>query len=125
MEFITVCTMLGLNCTGSAKELNKRLFKNLSDLASSKNNFTEDLTDDEDIDPMPVSWEYVCNWNKQLSTPQTGPFSALNKVVELSPNLSLFPQRKKFNTTGRMTIPFCYGNLFRFCFHLQPVIITV
>ncbi|GFQ91672.1 hypothetical protein TNCT_2931 [Trichonephila clavata] len=68
-ELITVCTMLGLNCTGSAKELNERIFKNLSDLASLKNNFTEDLTDDEEIDATPFSRESVCNSNKQLPHP--------------------------------------------------------
>ncbi|GFW61782.1 hypothetical protein TNCV_1471051 [Trichonephila clavipes] len=50
-ELITVCTILGLNCAGSAKELSEHIFKNLSDLASLKNNFTEQLTDDEDSAP--------------------------------------------------------------------------
>ncbi|GFU78092.1 hypothetical protein TNCV_1316221 [Trichonephila clavipes] len=35
-ELITVCTILGLNCAGSAKELSEHIFKNLSDLASLK-----------------------------------------------------------------------------------------
>ncbi|GFU74792.1 hypothetical protein TNCV_2261351, partial [Trichonephila clavipes] len=52
-ERITVCTILGLNCAGSAKELSEHIFKNLSDLASLKNNFTEQLTDDEDEDSAP------------------------------------------------------------------------
>ncbi|GFY46903.1 hypothetical protein TNIN_112031 [Trichonephila inaurata madagascariensis] len=54
-ELITVFTILSLNCAGSAKELSEGIFKNLSDLASLKNNFTEQLTDDEDGDSTPFS----------------------------------------------------------------------
>ncbi|GFS52830.1 hypothetical protein TNCV_3122291 [Trichonephila clavipes] len=56
-ELITVCTILGLNCVGSAKELSEHIFKKLSDLASLKKNFTEQLTDDEDGDSGPFSLE--------------------------------------------------------------------
>ncbi|GFW90555.1 transcription initiation factor TFIID subunit 9 [Trichonephila clavipes] len=66
-ELITVCTILGLNCAGSAKELSKHIFKNLSDLASLKNNFTEQLTDDEDS--APFSLESTNDANKQPLTP--------------------------------------------------------
>ncbi|GFT41277.1 hypothetical protein TNCV_1613951 [Trichonephila clavipes] len=77
-QLITVCTILGLNCAGSAKELSEHIFKNLSDLASLKNNFTEQLTDDEDEDSAPFSLESTNDANKQplippiyhLSTPQ-------------------------------------------------------
>ncbi|GFV68650.1 retrovirus-related Pol polyprotein from transposon gypsy [Trichonephila clavipes] len=66
-ELITVCTILGLNCAGSAKELSEYTFKNLSDLASLKNNFTEQLTDDEDS--APFSLESTNDANKQPLTP--------------------------------------------------------
>ncbi|GFV04596.1 hypothetical protein TNCV_294731 [Trichonephila clavipes] len=69
IELITVCTRLGLNCTGSAKELSERIFKNLSDLASLKNNFTEQLTDDEGGDSGPFSLESTNDKNKQHLTP--------------------------------------------------------
>ncbi|GFT23176.1 hypothetical protein TNCV_1858931 [Trichonephila clavipes] len=68
-ELITVCTILGLNCAGSAKELSEHIFKNLSDLASLKNNFTEQLTDDEDEDSAPFSLESTNDANKQPLTP--------------------------------------------------------
>ncbi|GFU43151.1 hypothetical protein TNCV_3775261 [Trichonephila clavipes] len=68
-ELITVCTILGLNCAGSAKELSEHIFKNLSDLASLKNNFTEQLTDDEDKDSAPFSLESTNDANKQHLTP--------------------------------------------------------
>ncbi|GFU77719.1 retrovirus-related Pol polyprotein from transposon 17.6 [Trichonephila clavipes] len=68
-ELITVCTILGLNCAGSAKELSEHIFKNLSDLASLKNNFTEQLTDDEDEDSAPFSLESTNDGNKQPLTP--------------------------------------------------------
>ncbi|GFX23214.1 transposon Tf2-9 polyprotein [Trichonephila clavipes] len=68
-ELITVCTILGLNCAGSAKKLSKHIFKNLSDLASLKNNFTEQLTDDEDEDSAPFSLESTNDANKQPLTP--------------------------------------------------------
>ncbi|GFW66102.1 hypothetical protein TNCV_1710011 [Trichonephila clavipes] len=68
-ELITVCTILGLNCAGSAKELSERIFENLSDLASLKNNFTEQLTDDEDEDSAPFSLESTNDANKQPLTP--------------------------------------------------------
>ncbi|GFU98088.1 uncharacterized protein TNCV_4746121 [Trichonephila clavipes] len=68
-ELITVCTILGLNCAGSAKELSEHIFKNLSDLASLKNNFTEQLTDDEDEDSAPFSLESTKDANKQPLTP--------------------------------------------------------
>ncbi|GFS68850.1 hypothetical protein TNCV_409291 [Trichonephila clavipes] len=68
-ELITVCTILGLNCAGSAKELSEHIFKNLSDLASLKNNFTEQLTDDEDKDSAPFSLESTNDANKQPLTP--------------------------------------------------------
>ncbi|GFW70485.1 hypothetical protein TNCV_874061 [Trichonephila clavipes] len=66
-ELITVCTILGLNCAGSAKELSEHIFKNLSDLASLKNNFTEQLTDDEDEDSVPFSLESTNDTNKHPS----------------------------------------------------------
>ncbi|GFS75550.1 transposon Tf2-9 polyprotein [Trichonephila clavipes] len=66
-ELITVCTILGLNCAGSAKELSEHIFKNLSDLASLKNNFTEQLTADEDS--APFSLESTNDANKQPLTP--------------------------------------------------------
>ncbi|GFT02874.1 hypothetical protein TNCV_1846811 [Trichonephila clavipes] len=69
-ELITVCTILGLNCAGSAKELSEHIFKNLSDLASLKNNFTEQLTDDEDEDSAPFSLESTNDANKQPSPRQ-------------------------------------------------------
>ncbi|GFY21879.1 transposon Tf2-9 polyprotein [Trichonephila clavipes] len=68
-ELITVCTILGLNCAGSAKELSEHIFKNLSDLACLKNNFTEQLTDDEDEDSAPFSLESTNDANKQHLTP--------------------------------------------------------
>ncbi|GFV59968.1 transposon Tf2-9 polyprotein [Trichonephila clavipes] len=68
-ELITVCTILGLNYAGSAEELNEHIFKNLSDLASLKNNFTEQLTDDEDEDSTPFSLESTNDANKQPLTP--------------------------------------------------------
>ncbi|GFY34999.1 transposon Tf2-9 polyprotein [Trichonephila clavipes] len=68
-ELITVCTILGLNCAGSAKELSEHIFKNLSDLASLKNNFTEQLTDDEDEYCAPFSLESTNDANKQPLTP--------------------------------------------------------
>ncbi|GFW84596.1 hypothetical protein TNCV_3107311 [Trichonephila clavipes] len=58
-----------LNCAGSAKELSKHIFKNLSDLASLKNNFTEQLTDDEDEDSAPFSLDSTNDANKQPLTP--------------------------------------------------------
>ncbi|GFS63584.1 hypothetical protein TNIN_331141 [Trichonephila inaurata madagascariensis] len=67
-ELITVRPILGLNCTGSAKQLSERIFENLSDLASLKNNFTKQLTDDEDGDYMPFSRESVNDANKQPLT---------------------------------------------------------
>ncbi|GFW49569.1 hypothetical protein TNCV_2843501 [Trichonephila clavipes] len=66
-ELITVCTILGLNCAGSAKQLSEHIFKNLSDLASLKINFTEQLTDDEDS--APFSLESTNDANKQPLTP--------------------------------------------------------
>ncbi|GFU07234.1 hypothetical protein TNCV_3788521 [Trichonephila clavipes] len=69
-QLITVCTILGLNCAGSAKELSEHIFKNLSDLASLKNNFTEQLTDDEDEDSAPFSLESTKDANKQPLTRQ-------------------------------------------------------
>ncbi|GFY78592.1 uncharacterized protein TNIN_391561 [Trichonephila inaurata madagascariensis] len=69
IELITVCTILGLNCAGSAKQLTERIFENLSDLASLKNNCTEQLTDDEDGDSTPFSREPVNDANKQPLTP--------------------------------------------------------
>ncbi|GFT53907.1 hypothetical protein TNCV_3368301 [Trichonephila clavipes] len=57
IELVTVRTILGLNCAGSAKQLSECIFENLSDLASLKNNFTEQLTDDEDGDSAPFSLE--------------------------------------------------------------------
>ncbi|GFU96195.1 hypothetical protein TNCV_3500031 [Trichonephila clavipes] len=68
-ELTTVCTILGLNCAGSAKELSEHIFKNLSDLASLKNNFTEQLTDDEDEDSAPFSHKSTNAANKQSLTP--------------------------------------------------------
>ncbi|GFS31280.1 hypothetical protein TNIN_134831 [Trichonephila inaurata madagascariensis] len=68
-ELITVCTILDLNFAGSARELSERIFKNLSDLASLKNNFTEQMTDDEDGDSTPFSRESVNDANKQPLTP--------------------------------------------------------
>ncbi|GFV36637.1 hypothetical protein TNCV_1033131 [Trichonephila clavipes] len=59
----------GLNCAGSAKELSEHIFKNLSDPASLKNNFTEQLTDDEDEDSAPFSLESTNDANKQPLTP--------------------------------------------------------
>ncbi|GFW20467.1 retrovirus-related Pol polyprotein from transposon RE1 [Trichonephila clavipes] len=59
----------GLNCAGSANELSDHIFKNLSDLASLKNNFTEQLTDDEDEDSAPFSLESTNDVNKQPLTP--------------------------------------------------------
>ncbi|GFU82963.1 hypothetical protein TNCV_2090561 [Trichonephila clavipes] len=58
-----------LNCAGSAKELSEHIFKKLSDLASLKNNFTEQLTDDEDEDSAPFSLESTNDANKQPLTP--------------------------------------------------------
>ncbi|GFU39372.1 hypothetical protein TNCV_1716451 [Trichonephila clavipes] len=54
---------------GSAKELSEHIFKNLSDLASLKNNFTEQLTDDEVEDSAPFSLESTKDANKQPLTP--------------------------------------------------------
>ncbi|GFX27784.1 hypothetical protein TNCV_2614441 [Trichonephila clavipes] len=68
-ELVTVCTTLGLNCSESAKELSERIFKNLLDLASLKNNFTEQLTDDEDGDSVPFSLESTNDANRQPFTP--------------------------------------------------------
>ncbi|GFW49365.1 hypothetical protein TNCV_3058723 [Trichonephila clavipes] len=68
-ELVTVCTILGLNCAGSAKQLSERIFENLSDLASLKNNFTKQLTDDEDEDSAPFSLESTNDANKQPLTP--------------------------------------------------------
>ncbi|GFU39642.1 hypothetical protein TNCV_2637941, partial [Trichonephila clavipes] len=67
-ELITVCTILGLNCAGSAKELSEHIFKNLSDLACLKIIFTEQLTDDEDS--APFSLESTNDANKQPSPRQ-------------------------------------------------------
>ncbi|GFY41447.1 hypothetical protein TNIN_77511 [Trichonephila inaurata madagascariensis] len=64
-ELITVCTILDLNCVGSAKELSERILENLSELASLKNNFTEQLTDDEDGHSTLFSRESVNDANKQ------------------------------------------------------------
>ncbi|GFX67096.1 hypothetical protein TNCV_590121 [Trichonephila clavipes] len=72
-DLITVCTILGLNCAGSAKELSEHIFKNLSDLASIKNNFTEQLTDDEDEDSAPFSLESTNDANKQPLNPSIFP----------------------------------------------------
>ncbi|GFY39894.1 hypothetical protein TNIN_30881 [Trichonephila inaurata madagascariensis] len=68
-ELITVCTILDLNCAGSAKELSESIFENLSDLASLKNNFTEQVTDDEDGDSTLFSRESVKDANKQPLNP--------------------------------------------------------
>ncbi|GFT60638.1 hypothetical protein TNCV_1789271 [Trichonephila clavipes] len=51
------------------KELSEHIFKNLSDLASLKNNFTEQLTDDEYEDSAPFSLESTNDANKQPLTP--------------------------------------------------------
>ncbi|GFW22911.1 hypothetical protein TNCV_2381261 [Trichonephila clavipes] len=72
-ELITVCTILGLNCAGSAKELSEHIFKILSDLASLKNNFTEQLTDDENGDSGPFSLESTNDANTQSFTPPIYP----------------------------------------------------
>ncbi|GFX49457.1 hypothetical protein TNCV_3342351 [Trichonephila clavipes] len=55
---------------GKRKELSEHIFKNLSDLASLKNNFTEQLTDDEDEDSAPFSLESTNDANKQPLTRQ-------------------------------------------------------
>ncbi|GFU81481.1 hypothetical protein TNCV_4926121 [Trichonephila clavipes] len=68
-ELVTICNILRLNCVGSAKELSERIVKNLSELASLKNNFTEQLTDDEDGGSGPFSLEYTNDTNKQHLTP--------------------------------------------------------
>ncbi|GFX67995.1 hypothetical protein TNCV_920961 [Trichonephila clavipes] len=55
-ELITVCNILKLNCAGSAKELSKHIFINLSEITSLKK-ITEQLTDDEDGDSGPFPLE--------------------------------------------------------------------
>ncbi|GFY11755.1 hypothetical protein TNCV_1529471 [Trichonephila clavipes] len=52
----------------SVKELSEHIFKNLSDLASLKNNFTEQWMDDEDDDLAPFSKESTNDANKQPLT---------------------------------------------------------
>ncbi|GFW17243.1 hypothetical protein TNCV_1957141 [Trichonephila clavipes] len=74
-----------LNCAGSVKELSERIFKNLSDLASLKNNFTEQLTDDEDGDSAPFSLESTNDANKQPLSPQPLPITALSTGGFCSP----------------------------------------
>ncbi|GFX08893.1 uncharacterized protein LOC105457711 [Trichonephila clavipes] len=80
-ELITVCIILGLNCAGRAKELSEHIFKNLSDLASLKNNFTEQLTDDEDEDSAPFSLESTNDANKQPLTPPIYHFPSPQDVL--------------------------------------------
>ncbi|GFU22691.1 hypothetical protein TNCV_762691 [Trichonephila clavipes] len=67
-ELFKVCTILALNYTGRSKQLIERIFENLSDISSLKNNFTEQLTDDEDGDSAPFSLESVNDVNKQPLT---------------------------------------------------------
>ncbi|GFU21465.1 hypothetical protein TNCV_4737571 [Trichonephila clavipes] len=68
-KLITVRTILGLNCARSAKKLSEHIFKKLSDFASLKNNFTQQLTDDEDEDSAPFSLESTNDASKQPLTP--------------------------------------------------------
>ncbi|GFW76606.1 transposon Tf2-9 polyprotein [Trichonephila clavipes] len=68
-ELITVCTILRLNSAGCATELSELILKNLSDLASLKHNFTEQLMDDEDEYSVPFSLESTNDANKQPLAP--------------------------------------------------------
>ncbi|GFS82126.1 hypothetical protein TNCV_250031 [Trichonephila clavipes] len=69
LKDLTVCTILCLNCAGSAKQLGERITENLSDLASLKNNFTEQLMEDENGDSTPFLQESVNDVNKQPISP--------------------------------------------------------
>ncbi|GFR04855.1 hypothetical protein TNCT_270231 [Trichonephila clavata] len=84
-----MCSILGLNCTGSAKDLNERIFENLADFTALKNNFKDNSTDNEEIDSTPFSRESVSYSNKQRPTTQTGHSRSSTEVIELhlsSPN---------------------------------------
>ncbi|GFW27420.1 hypothetical protein TNCV_591121 [Trichonephila clavipes] len=69
--------------------ISERLFENLSDLASLKNNFAEQLTDDEDGDSAPFSRESEDDANKQPLTPPIYHSPSPQEVF------APFPQRTK------------------------------
>ncbi|GFV48354.1 uncharacterized protein TNCV_3508281, partial [Trichonephila clavipes] len=106
-ELITVCTILGLNCAVSSKELIEHIFKNLSDLTSLKNNFTEQLTDDEDEDFAPFSLESTSDANKQ---PLTSPIFHSNSPQDVFVPLVQTPRNQ--SQSGNEENAFLLKNLF-------------
>ncbi|GFW13709.1 hypothetical protein TNCV_1211751 [Trichonephila clavipes] len=88
-ELITVCTIR------SAKELSEHIFKNLSDLASLKNNFNEQLTNDEDEDSAPFSLESTNDANKQPLTPPIYHLPSPQDVFVPLPQTKSKPKRER------------------------------